>query len=66
MGFNSIYQSYKRQYFRIYGKIAPKRQMDFRFHLHGKKVLLKEENQIEIVLVDVTESPIECPKKSSD
>ena len=35
-----------------------------RFSLPGKKALL-EDNEIEIVLVDVTESPIERPKKNS-
>lgn len=34
-----------------------------KFSLPGKKVLL-EENKIEVVLVDVTESPIERPKKN--
>jgi len=34
------------------------------FSLPGKKILL-EDNDIEIVLVDVTESPIERPKKNS-
>ncbi|MDR2511144.1 MAG: transposase family protein [Bacteroidales bacterium] len=38
---------------------------DSRFHLPGKKALLKEENQFEVVLVDVSESPIERPKKNS-
>jgi hypothetical protein len=32
--------------------------------LPGKKALL-EDNEIEIVLVDVTESPIERPQKNS-
>jgi hypothetical protein len=31
----------------------------------NKKALINEENQFEVVLVDVTESPIERPKKSS-
>lgn len=35
-----------------------------KFALPGKKVLL-EENDLEIVLVDVTESPIERPQKNS-
>jgi hypothetical protein len=39
---------------------------DSRFHLPGKKSLVKEENQFEVVLIDVTESPIERPKKNSD
>lgn len=38
---------------------------DKRFHLPGKKALLKEENKFEVVLVDVTESPIERPKKNN-
>jgi hypothetical protein len=37
---------------------------DSRFHLPGKKSLLKEENDFEVVLVDVTESPVERPKKN--
>ena len=36
-----------------------------KFALPGKKVLLEPDNDIEIVLVDVTESPIERPKKNS-
>jgi hypothetical protein len=35
-----------------------------RFNLPGKKALL-EDNEIEITLVDVTESPIERPKKNN-
>jgi hypothetical protein len=35
-----------------------------KFSLPGKKALL-EDNEIEIILVDVTESPIERPKKNS-
>jgi hypothetical protein len=35
-----------------------------KFALPGKKALL-EDNEIEVVLVDVTESPIERPKKNS-
>ena len=38
---------------------------DKRFHLPGKKALLQQENQFEVVLVDVTECPVERPKKSS-
>ena len=38
---------------------------DSRFHLPGKKALLKEENRFEVVLIDVTESPVERPKKNS-
>lgn len=36
-----------------------------KFALPGKKVLLEPDNDIEVVLVDVTESPIERPKKNS-
>jgi hypothetical protein len=35
-----------------------------KFRLPGKKALL-DDNEIEIVLVDVTESPIERPKKNN-
>lgn len=35
------------------------------FKLPGKKALLKSDNEIEVVLVDVTESPIERPKKTA-
>jgi hypothetical protein len=38
---------------------------DKRFHLPGKKSLLKTDNAFEVVLVDVTESPVERPKKNS-
>ena len=34
------------------------------FHLPGKKVL-RAENNFEVVLIDVTESPIERPKKNN-
>lgn len=35
------------------------------FRLPGKKALLKSDHEFEVVLVDVTESPIERPKKNS-
>lgn len=35
-----------------------------KFRLPGKKKLLEPEHEIEIVVVDVTESPIERPKKN--
>lgn len=38
---------------------------DHRFHLPGKKSLVKEGVAVEVVLVDVTESPVERPKKNS-
>jgi len=34
------------------------------FRLPGKKQLLKSNNEINIVVVDVTENPIERPKKN--
>ncbi len=34
------------------------------FALPGKKALLKSENEYEVVLIDVAESPIERPKKT--
>lgn len=36
------------------------------FRLPGKKKLLEPEHEIEVVVVDVTESPIERPKKNRD
>lgn len=39
---------------------------DTRFHLPGKKALLKPENDFNIVLIDVAETPIERPKKNSE
>jgi hypothetical protein len=38
---------------------------DPRFHLPGKKVLLRNGKQFAAVLIDVTESPVERPKKNS-
>ena len=38
---------------------------DKRFHLPGKKALIQQENNWEVILVDVTESPVERPKKNS-
>jgi DDE superfamily endonuclease len=38
---------------------------DGQFHLPGKKALLKSDVEIEIALVDVTESPVERPKKDN-
>ena len=35
-----------------------------KFSLPGKKVLLDEETELQIILVDVTESPIERPPKN--
>ena len=35
------------------------------FHLPGKKSLLQEDKEWEVVIVDVTESSIERPKKNS-
>ena len=36
-----------------------------KFSLPGKKALLDEDSEIEAILVDVTESPIERPKKNN-
>mgnify|MGYP001551009325 FL=1 len=38
---------------------------DKRFHLPGKKQLLQAGSALEVVLIDVAESPIERPKKNS-
>ena len=39
---------------------------DKRYHFPRIKVLLRTDNGIEVILVDVSESPIEHPKKNSD
>jgi hypothetical protein len=39
---------------------------DSRYHLPGKKALLKGDDHFEVVWIDVTESPVERPKKNSD
>lgn len=36
---------------------------DKRFALPGKKVLLKNDSKLKVILIDATESPIERPKK---
>lgn len=36
---------------------------DKKFALPGKKVLIKSDSQLEVILIDATESPIERPKK---
>jgi Helix-turn-helix of DDE superfamily endonuclease len=38
---------------------------DARYHLPGKKKLLQSENTFEVVLIDVSESPVERPKKNN-
>lgn len=39
---------------------------DKRYHLPSKKVLLQPDNDIEVILVDVSETPIERPKKNKE
>ena len=39
---------------------------DGTFSLPGKKELLKKDNNIEIILIDATETPIERPKKNKN
>lgn len=39
---------------------------DNNFKLPGKKVLIDNTNEIEVLLVDATESPIERPKKNKE
>ena len=36
------------------------------FSLPGKKELLKNDNEIEVILIDATESPIQRPKKNKN
>ena len=39
---------------------------DARFRLPGKKVLLKSDIPLEVILIDATETPIERPKKKDE
>jgi len=39
---------------------------DGTFSLPGRKALLKSDTEIEVVLIDVTETPIERPKRGSE
>ena len=39
---------------------------DGTFSLPGKKELLKSNSNIELILIDATESPIQCPKKDKN
>lgn len=36
------------------------------FHLPGKKALHKAENNFEVIVVDVSEQPVERPKKNNE
>lgn len=38
---------------------------DKRFHLPGRKELLKSDCEFEVIIVDASESPIERPKKNA-
>jgi hypothetical protein len=38
---------------------------DTRFHLPGKKALTKQENTFEVIWIDVSETPVERPKKNN-
>lgn len=50
--------------YRIIRKIEDILSRSRAFTLPGKKQLKTTENQIEIVVIDVTETPIERPKKN--
>jgi hypothetical protein len=50
--------------YRIIRKIEALLQQSRAFTVPGKKKLLSPEYQLEVVVVDVTESPIERPKKN--
>lgn len=39
---------------------------DSRYHLPGKRTLLDAGNPIEVILVDVSESPVKRPKKNKE
>lgn len=50
---------------RIIRKIESILLTDKRFHLPGKKVLNDQSSEWDVVIVDVSESPLERPKKNS-
>jgi len=53
------------QCFRIVRKLESILVNNKSFHLPGRKSLLQNDNQWEVVVIDVGESPVERPKKSS-
>ena len=50
--------------FRIVKRVENALIADEMFHLVGKKALLQEGNEFEVVVVDATEVPVERPKKN--
>ena len=52
------------QIFRIIRWVEDTLVKDGTFSLPGRKALLKSDMEYEVVLIDVTESPVERPKKS--
>jgi hypothetical protein len=54
------------QIFRIIRWVEDTLIKDGTFSLPGRKALLKSDMEYEVVLIDATESPVECPKKSKD
>ena len=49
---------------RIHRRVEEELIKDKRFHLPGRKELLKSDCEFEVILVDASESPIERPKKN--
>jgi hypothetical protein len=54
------------QIFRIIRWVEDTLVKDGAFSLPGRKALLKNNMEYEVVLIDATESPVERPKKSKD
>lgn len=62
----SSYGISETQCWRIITKIESTLLESKLFHLPGKKALYKSDNNFEIIVVDVSEHPVERPKKNSE
>ena len=52
--------------FRIVRQVEQTLIRSGRFSLPGKKALVQPDDELEVAVVDVTESPVERPKKTND
>ena len=53
------------QAIRIHRWVEKELMKDTRFHLPGRKKLLESECELDIILIDASESPVERPKKKA-
>ncbi len=57
---------YESTAFRIIRKVEDTLMKSSRFRLPGKKKLLESEAELKVIVIDVTESTIERPKKNRE